>query len=75
MSTTASKAAIMDSLKKLRAVWERSRASWDDDASRALARDVLDALDPRVLAGCKALDEMGLLITTVRRECADAAPE
>lgn len=71
MSVKVAQANLMDALKQLRFKWERTRGEWDDHASRRFEKEVLLALEPRILAAVKGLDRVAELMDQARRECSD----
>ena len=71
MSISTAKANLMDATKKLMAAWNRVSSSWDDDASREFAKDVIEPIAHRVNSAIKGIDHVGELVGRVKRECGD----
>lgn len=69
MSVQVSRARLFGALKELRGRWSRIRDQWDDEAARSFEETVLDPLEPRVRSAVTALEKMGQILGTVRREC------
>lgn len=69
MNTTAAKANLVDAMKLLRAAWDRAKTDWSDPVSQRFEREVIDALEPRILAAVKAIDHVAELAAEVKREC------
>lgn len=75
MSAGAAKANLTDAYKKLRLAWERASASWDDDMSKKLLKEVIEPVEPRVTSAIKGIEHALELIAKVRRECSDDSSE
>lgn len=69
MSIAAAKANLMDATKKLMMAWDRVSSSWDDDASKQFAKDVIEPIGARVNAAMKGVEHVGELVDRVKREC------
>lgn len=72
MSVKVAQANLMDALKQLRFRWEQVRSEWDDHASRRFEKEVLEPLEPQILAAIKGLDHVNDLMAQARRECEDS---
>lgn len=71
MSISTAKANLMDATKKLMFAWDRVSASWNDDASREFAKEIIEPIAHRVNSAIKGVDHVGDLVTRVKRECGD----
>lgn len=71
MSIHAAKGALVDSMKELNLRWDRAKAQWDDEASRRLAAETIERLTPKVVAACKGIEDLAILMASARRDCGD----
>jgi hypothetical protein len=71
MSVQVAKSNLTDAMKILHEKWARARQQWDDQASDDFQRQVIEPLEPRVRAACKAFDQIADLIAKARHDCAD----
>lgn len=71
MSIHAAKGALADALKELNIRWDRTKAQWDDEASRRLVAEVLDPVVPKVVAACKGIEDLSSLMASAKRDCGD----
>jgi len=73
MSVSVAQANLLDALKDLRLRWAHIQEVWNDPASRRFDQDVIQPLEPRVVAAIRALDQVSELLVQVRRDCEDPA--
>lgn len=71
MSTKVAQANLNDAAKELRFKWARARSEWDDAASRRFETEVLQPLEPAIVAALKAIEHVNELMTQARRDCED----
>ena len=69
MSVSVGRARLFGALKELRQRWSRIHDVWNDPASQHFEQTVIDPLEPRVRSAVTALEKMGQILATVRREC------
>ena len=71
LSTKVAQANLHDAAKELRFKWARARSEWDDAASRRFEAEVLQPLEPAIVAALKAMEHVNELMTQARRDCED----
>lgn len=69
MSALSSKAKMQLALKDFETKWRQLSESWDDPASRALAKRFIDPLHDRIRQAVSALDKVTEAQSRARREC------
>ena len=65
----ATRSQIYDAQKTARARWEDVGTVWDDAVRREHGEHVVDPLDAAVSDVLRAIDQLAVLFTQVRREC------
>jgi hypothetical protein len=67
MSAGANK--LTYALKQLRACWDEAAASWKDQVARDFEAGYLQALEDRVQATARAMDQLDEVLQRAKREC------
>ncbi|HEX8876489.1 MAG TPA: hypothetical protein VF777_07055 [Phycisphaerales bacterium] len=73
MSTKVAQANLNDAAKELRFRWARAKSEWDDAASKRFEVEVIQTLEPALVATLKAMEHVNELMIQARRECDDRA--
>ena len=71
MSVSGAKGTLYDAMKQLRIRFDAIKAEWNDERRRAFEKEIIDPLEPSVMAALKAMDAVSELIQRVERECGD----
>lgn len=75
MSANATKAGLLDAMKQLRLRWSTIKMHWQDEAALRFEKEVIDPLEPAILAAVRGVEHVGELMAQVRRECGDDTSE
>lgn len=62
---------LAKSMKELTHRWMETKAVWDDPVSKRLEEDLLRPLEGDLRTAVGAMDRVGVLLATIRRECGD----
>ena len=60
---------LNDALKKMRLLWEETKAGWDDPVSREFEERYWLSLENQVVATLRAMDRLGPVLARAQREC------
>jgi hypothetical protein len=71
MSVKVAKVNLVDALKELQANWGRVKDRWGDAAAAQFQADYIDGLETRIRAAIGAIDKIGELMASAKRECED----
>ncbi len=69
MSVSGAKAKLALVSKELAQAWWRLREEWNDPASRTIEKRYLEPLEGQVKSAITAMEKMGQVLATMRREC------
>lgn len=69
MSLNAASVELADGMKTLGAVWEETRAVWDDGVARDFEERFWLPLDAQTRDAVGAIDRLAALLAQVRRDC------
>jgi hypothetical protein len=61
---------LAKSIKELTHRWMETKSVWDDPVSRRLEEELLHPLESDLRNAVGAMDRVGVLLATIRRECA-----
>jgi hypothetical protein len=68
MGVYDSRARATKALKELMALWSETSRSWNDERSRAFAKQFLEPLDPDMKSAASAMDQMAAMLQQCRRD-------
>ncbi len=60
---------LAKSIKELTHRWMETKAVWDDPVSRRVEEDLLRPMESDLRNAVGAMDRVGVLLATIRREC------
>ena len=69
MSVDSSRNRLQQSIKELLIKWDKASAFWDDKVSRDFKKEVLDPLEPKVRITMEAMEDMSVLLKSLKRAC------
>ena len=69
MDITTYRAKLHNQLKELRARWQEVRDAWDDPVRKEFEEGHWVALEARVLAALRAMDQLATVMTQARHDC------
>jgi hypothetical protein len=69
MGVHEARGTLAKSFKELMLRWNDVRAEWDDAQSRHFEETVLRNLEADLRSAGSAMDQMGILLNQVRRDC------
>ena len=71
MGMQESRGKIATSTKDLLAMWSNTKVQWNDGNAQQFEEAVLRSLEQDVRQATQAMDQMGSLLTSIRRECSE----
>ena len=71
MSTTDSRAKLIQAAKKLMADWEQTREAWRDDNCQQFDKKYISPLESSIRAAALALERMDTMLESAQQDCAD----
>ena len=71
MGMAESRGKIATSTKELVAHWGNTKLQWNDANAAQFEEEVLRSLEQDVRMATQAMDQMAVLLGSIRRECAD----
>ena len=71
MGMQESRGKIATSTKDLIAAWLNTKVQWNDGNAAQFEEQVLRPLEQDVRSATQAMDQMGALLSSIRRECSE----
>ena len=71
MGMQESRGKIATSTKDLLALWGNTKVQWNDGNAQQFEDQILRVLEQDVRQATQAMDQMGSLLTSIRRECSE----
>jgi hypothetical protein len=71
MGMQESRGKIASSTKDLSGMWSNTKLQWNDANAMQFEEQVLKMLEQDVRSATQAMDQMGVLLTQIRRECSE----
>ncbi len=71
MGMPESRGKIATSTKDLFALWANVKLEWSDGNSLQFEESILRPLEQDVRSATQAMDQMGVLLSSIRRECSE----
>lgn len=69
MDVSTDRAKLHNTMRDLRALWHDLQEVWDDPVRRDFEKTYVDALEARVLAATRAMDQLAHILHEVRNQC------
>jgi hypothetical protein len=71
MGVHESRGQLGKAIKDLTRRWAETKSVWDDPVSRRIEEDLLRPLEADLRNAVGAMDRVGVLLATIRRECGE----
>ena len=71
MGMAESRGKIATSTKDLLALWANTKLQWNDANAQQFEDAILRPLEQDVRSATQAMDQMGALLSSIRRECGE----
>ena len=71
MGMQESRGKIATSTKELLSLWGNTKLQWSDGNAQQFEEVVLRPLEQDVRSATQAMDQMGALLSSIRRECSE----
>ncbi len=69
MGLQESRGKLGSGMKDLAAIWANTKVHWNDGNSDQFEEAVLKPLEQDIRVATSAMDQMAVLLTTIKREC------
>jgi hypothetical protein len=69
MGVHEARGTLSKAMKELMLRWSDTRAQWDDVMAEEFEKTYLDALESDLRTSASAMDQIGILLQQIRRDC------
>jgi hypothetical protein len=69
MGVHEARGTLSKAMKELLLRWSDTRAQWDDVMAEEFEKTYLDALESDLRTSASAMDQIGILLQQIRRDC------
>jgi len=72
VSSTGSRAKLIQAAKKLMADWQQAKEAWRDDNCQQFDKKYMVPLESNIRAAALAMERMETILNGVQQDCADS---